>query len=115
MSNEEITNAIHFDDEVFLYGFHDSAPKYSVKNGGAYGFPYRCSCVKDVDNLYAIGMMVTSEHSAHMSTRNTVSCMAQGQAFGTAAALCALKGIDSRELVYTDLRDQLIADGVYLE
>ena len=115
LSNEEITNAIHFDDEVFLYGFHDSAPKYSVKNGGAYGFPYRCSCVKNVDNLYAIGMMVTSEHSAHMSTRNTVSCMAQGQAFGTAAALCALKGIGSRELVYTDLREQLIAGGVYLE
>lgn len=115
LKNEEITNATHFDDEVFVYGFHDSAPKYCVRNGGSYGFPYRCSCVKGIDNLYAIGMMVTSGHSAHMSTRNTVSCMAQGQSFGTAAAMCALKGVETRELIYADLRDKLLKDGVWLE
>jgi len=73
------------------------APKYKVKNGGSYGIPYRALCVKGIDNLYVSGMMITSDHNAHMSTRNTVSCMGQGQASGTAAALCAIKNIGSRE------------------
>jgi len=42
---------------------------------------------KPLDNLYAAGMMITSDHDAHMSTRNTVCCMGQGQGAGAAAAL----------------------------
>jgi len=59
--------------------------------------------------------MITSDHDAHMSTRNTVCCMAQGQAAGTAAALCAAKNCGSRELPYVDLRKTLEHDGVYFE
>ena len=45
-----------------------------------------------------------------MSTRNTGSCLAQGQAIGTAAALsvkdnCAIREIDIRKL-QTILREQ---------
>ena len=115
LTNDEIVNNTHFDDDVFVYGFHDSAPRIQIKNGGSYGFPYRASCVKGINNLYAIGMMVTSDKDAHMSTRNTVSCMAQGQSFGTAAAMCALKNIGTRALPYTDLKAQLVKDGVYFE
>ncbi|TVR64312.1 MAG: FAD-dependent oxidoreductase, partial [Spirochaetaceae bacterium] len=61
------------------------------------------------------GMMITSDWEAHMSTRNTVSCMGHGQAAGTAAALCAERGIGSRELPYADLRTALEAGGVYFE
>jgi hypothetical protein len=50
-----------------------------------------------------------------MSTRNTVSCMAMGQATGTAAALCAKKDCACRELNYTVLREKLEQDGVYFE
>ncbi len=112
---DDITGGVHFPDDVFVYGFHDMAPRFLVKDGGSYGFPYRAACPKGVDNLYTIGMMVTSNFHAHMSTRNTVSCMAQGQAFGTAAALCANKNIGIRELAYTDLRKKLETDGVYFE
>ena len=115
LSNDEIINATHFEDDVFAYGFHDNAPRLQIKNGGSYGYPYRASCVKGFDNLYAIGMMVTSEKAAHMSTRNTVSCMAMGQSFGTAAAMCAAKNIGIRALPYADLRAQLEKDGVYFE
>ena len=91
ITHENVLNGDHFPDDVFVYGFHDMAPKYKVKNGGSYGIPYRALCVKGIDNLYVSGMMITSDHNAHMSTRNTVSCMGQGQASGTAAALCAAK------------------------
>jgi hypothetical protein len=60
-------------------------------------------------------MMITSDHNAHMSTRNTVSCMGQGQASGTAAALCALKNFTSRQLPYATLKDSLVQGKVYFE
>jgi hypothetical protein len=91
------------------------APRLQIKDGGSYGIPYRALCVKGIDNLYVSGMMITSDHRAHMSTRNTVSCMGQGQASGTAAALCALNAYDSRTLPYQKLRTALENAGVYFE
>jgi len=41
--------------------------------------------------------------------------MGQGQATGTAAALCAAKNCGTRELRYSDLRETLVKDNVYLE
>jgi FAD dependent oxidoreductase len=115
ITHEDVINAVHFDDDVFVYGFHDMAPRLQVKDGGSYGIPYRALCVKGIDNLYVSGMMITSDHRAHMSTRNTVSCMGQGQASGTAAALCALNDLDSRTLPYKKLRKVLEKDNVYFE
>lgn len=115
ISHEDVIEARHFEDDVFVYGFHDSAPRLQIANGGTYGIPYRALCVKGIDNLYAAGMLITSDHRPHMSTRNTVCCMGQGQAAGTAAALCAIKNLMSRELKYSELRDSLEKGGVYFE
>jgi hypothetical protein len=111
----DVLEGRHFDDDVMAYGFHDSAPRLQVKDGGTYGVPYRALRVKGIDNLLVAGMMITSNHDAHMSTRNTVCCMGQGQAAGTAAALCADRNCGTPELPYTDLRDALENDGVYFE
>jgi len=115
ITHENVLNGDHFDDDVFAYGFHDMAPKYQVKNGGSYGIPYRALVVKGLENLYVSGMMITSDHNAHMSTRNTVSCMGQGQASGTAAALCALNNYSSRQLPYSKLREALEKGNVHFE
>ncbi len=115
VSHEDVIEGRHFDDEVMVYGFHDSAPRLQVKNGGTYGLPYRALRVKGIDNLLVAGMMITSDHRAHMSTRNTVCCMGQGQAAGTAAALCAQRSCGTRELAFRDLKDTLEQDGVYFE
>jgi len=96
-------------------GFHDSAPRLQIKDGGAYGIPYKALRVAGVENLLAAGMLITKDHRAHMSTRNTVACMGQGQACGTAAALCAAKGIGTRDLKYDDLRKALLKGNVHLE
>ena len=111
----DVIEARHFDDDIMAYGFHDSAPKYQVKNGGTYGVPYKALRVKGIDNLLAAGMLITSEFQAHMSTRNTVCCMGQGQAAGTAAALCASKKTSTRDLKYGDLRNALEKGNVYFE
>ncbi len=111
----DVLDARHFDDEVMIYGFHDSAPRLQVKNGGTYGIPYKALRVAGIENLLAAGMMITSDHEAHMSTRNTVCCMGQGQGAGTAAALCAARNCGTRDLPYPTLRDALDKTGVYFE
>ena len=115
ISHEDVIEGRHFDDEVMVYGFHDSAPRYQIKNGGTYGIPYRALRAAGVENLLLSGMLITSDHRAHMSTRNTVCCMGQGQATGTAAALCAKKKCGTRELNYGSLREALVKGGVYFE
>lgn len=115
ITHQDVLEGRHFDDDVMAYGFHDMAPRYQVKDGGTYGIPYRALLAKGIQNLYCAGMMITSDRKAHMSTRNTVSCMAQGQAAGTAAALCAGRDCLSRDLPYGVLRAALEKDGVYFE
>jgi hypothetical protein len=115
ITHEDVIEGRHFDDEVMVYGFHDSAPRLQIKDGGTYGFPYKAQRVAGIENLLAVGMMVTSDHRAHMSTRNTVCCMGQGQGAGTAAALCAAKKCGTRDLRYGDLRTALEKGGVYFE
>ena len=115
ITRSDVLEGRHFDDDVMAYGFHDSAPRLQVKDGGTYGVPYRALCVSGVDNLLVAGMMITSDHDAHMSTRNTVCCMGQGQAAGTAAGLCADRECATRELPYINLRETLEEDEVYLE
>ena len=115
VSLADVLEGRHFDDDVLAYGFHDSAPRLQVKGGGTYGIPYRALRVAGIDNLLAAGMLITSDHEAHMSTRNTVSCMGQGQAAGTAAALSAARGCGTRDLPYPALRKALEEGGVCLE
>ncbi|MBG0859796.1 MAG: FAD-dependent oxidoreductase [Bacteroidales bacterium] len=112
---DDVTGARHFDDDIMVYGFHDSAPRYQIKDGGTYGLPFSALRVKGIDNLLAAGMLITTDFQAHMSTRNTVCCMGQGQAAGTAAALCAIRKLGTRELKYTDLRTALKEGNVYFE
>jgi len=115
ITHEDVIEGRHFDDEVMVYGFHDSAPRLQIKDGGTYGFPYRAQRVAGIENLLVAGMLITSNHDAHMSTRNTVCCMGQGQGAGTAAALCAARNCGTRDLPYGTLRDALNQAGVYFE
>jgi hypothetical protein len=115
LTHEDVIEGRHFEDDTFAYGFHDLAPKLQIRDGGTYGVPYRALLVKGMDNLYATGMMITSDYRAHMSTRNTVCCMGQGQAAGTAAALCSKMSLDGRGLPYELLRETLEENKVYFE
>lgn len=115
LSVEEIVQGKRFEDEVFLYGFHDCAPRIMIQDAKWYGVPYRALLPKKVDGLLVAGRLITGEWDAHMSTRNTVSCMAQGEAVGTAAALSALQGVSPRELDVDHLRSTLKKNGVYLD
>ena len=84
-----------------------------IKDGKYYGIPYRCLVPKTVDGLLVAGRMITSDWDAHMSTRNTVSCMVQGQAAGTAAAIAAADGVTVRTVDVPKLQKTLREQGVF--
>src|ERR1035437_753033 len=115
ITRSDVLEARHFDDDVMAYGFHDSAPRLQIRNGGTYGIPYKALRVAGIENLLAAGMLITSDHDAHMSTRNTVCSMGQGQGAGTAAALCVARNCGTRDLPYGVLRQALDKGGVYFE
>ena len=115
MTLQEITEGARFPDEVFLYGFHDCAPRITIRDGKWYGFPYRALVPLKVEGLLVAGRCVTREWEAHMSTRNTVSCISQGQAAGTAAALCAQSGTLPRQIDVVALQKKLREQGVVLD
>ncbi len=113
MTLDEIVNCARFDDELMLYGFHDSAPRIMIKNAGWYGIPFRAFIPKTLDGLLVAGRMITSEWDAHMSTRNTGSCMAQGQAVGAAAAIAAREGVSIRNADVKEIQALLRKQGVW--
>lgn len=119
LTQEEISAAARFEDEIGLYGFHDlykeGNPECEIRTPGFYGFPYRMLLAKGCANLFMAGRCVTTDLKAHMSTRNVPGCQVMGQGAGVAAALCARKGCVSRELPYFELRQALLEQGVILD
>ena len=112
--NQEILDGVRHEDDIALFGFHDCAPKMHVGGDGSYGIPLRAILAKGLDNLFAVGMMISTDYYAYMSTRNTVSCMAQGQAAGTLAAMASKMNRLPRQIPFAALQEQLLEDGVYL-
>ena len=114
LTSADVESGARFEDEIGLYGYHDMAPRRTINGGAWYGIPYRALIPVGVDNILVAGRMITAEHDAHMSTRNSASCMLQGQAAGTAAALSVLENVSPRNLDAGKLREKLRGDGVYL-
>jgi len=112
LTQADCTEAREFNDQVARFGFIDNG-KYFVKNAGAYGIPFRALVPKGVDNLLIAGRMMTVDTVAHNSTRNTVCCLACGEAAGMAAAMAGQKR--TRDLDVEELRGKLAQAGALLK
>ena len=64
-----------------------------------------------VEGVVVAGRCFSATHDAHASARSMATCMAMGQAAGTAAALCAAGGTVPRDVDVRELRRRLAADG----
>ncbi len=90
----------------------------TIAEGGSYDVPWGCLIPSGQRNMLMAGRCVSSTREAQSSLRVMGTCMAMGQAAGTAAALCAgdpLWGGDVRELDVARLRRTLVNDGAVLE
>lgn len=79
-----------------------------------YGIPFRCLIPCNVDNLIVAGRSISCSREAQGSLRVTATCMAMGQAAGCAAALAVENKIIPRAIDPHQLRERLLAQGVYL-
>ena len=69
-----------------------------LKQGEYFDIRYGCLVAKGVDNLLMAGRCISASHLAEASLRIQQTCMATGQAAGTAAALSLKAGMSPREL-----------------
>ncbi|HOC67550.1 MAG TPA: FAD-dependent oxidoreductase [Candidatus Hydrogenedentes bacterium] len=76
-------------------GFYDSdiPPSHSIKIPEVYNIPLRALYSVNVPNLFMAGRNISTSHVALTSTRVMGTCSVEGQAIGTAAALCVKEGI----------------------
>ena len=79
-----------------------------------YDIPFRSIVPKKIDNLLISGRCISATHEAMAGVRTMATCMAIGQAAGTAAAMAAGSGIDPRDLDINMLREKLESQGVLL-
>ena len=112
---EEVLNGCRFPDGVargaYPVDIHD--PKGGrtrfmfIKDGDSYEIPYRCFLPKGLENVYVAGKTISVTHEANGTTRIMACCVSQGEACGTAAAMCVKQNTNTRGIHISELREKL--------
>jgi hypothetical protein len=114
LTADEILAAARFDDQIAQCGApieehhagEDTRWVY-LEEGATYGIPFRALQPQGLDNVLVAGRCFSATHDAHASARSMGTCMAMGQAAGTAAALTG----EPKHLGHETLRARLQEDG----
>ncbi len=122
LTRDDVLGGRRFDDEIALCGapiedHHaggDTAWRY-VADGGVYGIPYRSLLPIGIEGLLVAGRCFSATHDAHASARSMATCMAMGEAAGSAAALASAGGVTPRAVSAATVREHLLAAGALLE
>ena len=83
-----------------------------LEEGKVPGIPYGALTVKGFENLLTAGRIISGDRRAQSAYRVQATCMATGEAAGTAAALAAGKGVPAPELDTDELRKTLSRNGM---
>ncbi|HLA83645.1 MAG TPA: FAD-dependent oxidoreductase, partial [Thermoguttaceae bacterium] len=97
LTKEDVLGARKFPDGIargcFPLDIHAMTERPGDENlltplpcGEYYEIPYRCLAPREVEGLLVAGRCISGTHEAHASYRVMATCMAIGQAAGTAAA-----------------------------
>ncbi len=95
------------DDAIALTG-------HWTKYDAVYYIPYRSLLASEFPNLLAAGRCISVDHRVHHATKEIPSCMATGEAAGTAAALAARAGHDPEDLDVRRIQEALERHGAIL-
>ncbi len=85
-----------------------------VSRGPTYQIPYRALLPRDTEHLLVAGRCISTTAEAHGATRVSPTCMATGQAAGTAAALAVRAGVVPRQVDIRELQRTLRRQGADL-
>jgi hypothetical protein len=127
VSVDDARQARQFPDNIAQSGnlmdIHDShkADYLDVKGGTqiaggrSFGLPYRALVPRAVDGLLVAGRCASGSREAQSSFRVMGTCMAMGEAAGTAAAMAARGHLKPRDLDPTTLRQRLVSNGAIVD
>jgi len=112
LTGKEVIECKNFFDGIARGGYpidiHDpkgGKTKFSfLKAGGSYSIPYRCLIPVNLDSLLVAGRCISVDQEALGSIRVQATCMALGEAAGTAAALSAKYNQSPEEVNIKELR-----------
>jgi len=118
LTEQDVLSARRFPDAIARCGApiedrragHDTRWLY-LPEGESYDVPYRCLVPAGAEGLLVAGRCLSATHDAQASARSMGTCMAMGQAAGTAAALSVAADVMPRTLDISSLRARLRADG----
>ncbi|MFH0921743.1 MAG: FAD-dependent oxidoreductase [Fibrobacterota bacterium] len=124
LTAEELWKPVRFEDAVAACSYpidlHSPTGVNTLNDDShdrpmpVYTIPYRSLVNATVVNLIACGRCISATHEALAAVRTTPTCMATGQAAGTAAALAKKKGNDATKVDSKQLVKRLVKDGVWL-
>ena len=118
LRDDDVRHGRRFDDAVVRGGFpidsHD--PKGASLDAAehveaGYDIPLRALVPEAVDGLLVAGRCISAERKALASARITGTCMAMGEAAGTAAAMAAREGVPVAKLDIGRLQGRLREQG----
>lgn len=119
LNKEDLISGRNFPDDVMINAYtidvHDpNGAGFTQYEVPPYGIPYRSLLPQKISNLIVAGRSISTTREAQGSVRTTPSCMAMGQAAGTAAALAVNQGSGVKDIDAGALRDLLKKANVYL-
>ena len=115
LSGEDIVNEKNFHDAIargsYPIDIHNPSgigtDFVPLKSGGSYSIPYRCLVPKHIQGLLVAGRCISVDYKALASIRVMATCMAVGQAAGTAAAISTKKDTALSEINISELQEIL--------
>jgi hypothetical protein len=121
ITRDDVLNGREFPDAIgrgaYCIDIHEpdgTIRHLHIKDGKSFTIPYRALVPQAIDGLLVAGRCISAEHEALGALRVEVPCMVEGQAAGTAAAMCARSGIEPKNIDLEELRQVLMAQGVIL-
>lgn len=125
LRQQDVETPTDFPDKVAYGGWpidlhvdiYDPGPPNIAVPVPLYSIPFRCLYSRNIANLLMAGRDISVSHVALGTTRVMGTCGTQGQAVGTAAALCVRYGLTPRELGQTriaELQRLLLRDDAHL-
>ncbi len=101
---------------IDIHGAGTAQTRIPVRGGGSYDIPFGCLIPRGLQNLLVAGRCLSSTRPANGSCRVMGTCLATGQAAGTAASLLTKKqNFDPRRLDIAALRSHLKTQGAIID
>jgi ribulose 1,5-bisphosphate synthetase/thiazole synthase len=114
LTGEDVRGEARFEDSVGIFPeFIDGYGVLVLPTTGRYfHVPYGSLVPLGVSNLLVAGRSVAGDKISHAAVRNMMCCTVTGQAAGIAAAVSVKKGTSTADAAISDIRAELIRQGV---